>query len=165
MAVKPRKTPSTTTSNSKPAAKIAALKARPPNHPPASSTGSLTAKAAIAQPHVALVLQGGGALGAYQAGVYQALHEHNLTPDWVVGTSIGAINAAIIAGNPREKRLQRLKEFWDRVGQPDALDMQKIPDTTRQLNIWLATMETYVRGVQGFFAPRQLNPFALGLSV
>src|ERR1700692_3522089 len=106
MAVKPRKTPSATTSNSKPpakrppAAKIAALKARPSNHPTASSTGSLTAKAAIAQPHVALVLQGGGALGAYQAGVYQALHEHNLTPDWVVGTSIGAINAAIIAGNP-----------------------------------------------------------------
>ena len=54
-----------------------------------------------------LVLQGGGALGAYQAGVYHAMHENNLTPDWVVGTSIGAINAAIIAGNKREQELMR----------------------------------------------------------
>jgi NTE family protein len=171
MAVKPRKVPPSITPSSKPpakrrpAAKVAALKATPSNRPAARSADSLSAKAAIVQPHVALVLQGGGALGAYQAGVYQALHEHNLTPDWVVGTSIGAINAAIIAGNPREQRLPRLKEFWERVGQPDALDMQKIPDTTRQLNIWLATMETYVRGVQGFFAPRPLNPFAMGLPV
>ena len=64
---------------------------------------------------IALVLQGGGALGAYQAGVYQALHEHNLTPNWVVGTSIGANNAAIIAGNPRDVRLERLQEFWNLV--------------------------------------------------
>jgi NTE family protein len=121
--------------------------------------------ATFARPHVALVLQGGGALGAYQAGVYQALHEHNMTPDWVVGTSIGAINAAIIAGNPRETRLSRLRAFWDRMGQADALDMQKIPDATRQLNIWLATMETYARGVPGFFAPRNFSPFALGMHV
>jgi NTE family protein len=60
---------------------------------------------------ISLVLQGGGALGAYQAGVYQALHEAGLEPDWVVGVSIGAINSAIIAGNPREKRLERLEEF------------------------------------------------------
>ena len=52
-----------------------------------------------------LVLQGGGALGAYQAGVYHALHEHGVDPDWIVGTSIGAINASLIAGNPRENRL------------------------------------------------------------
>lgn len=117
------------------------------------------------KPHVALVLQGGGALGAYQAGVYQALHEHNLTPDWVVGTSIGAINAALIAGNPRETRLARLREFWDLVGQNDVLDMQKVPDMTRQLNIWLNTIDTYVRGVPGFFTPRGLNPFAMGLVV
>src|SRR5215468_7863132 len=57
---------------------------------------------------IALVLQGGGALGAYQAGVYQALHEANIEPDWVSGVSIGAINAAIIAGNPPRKRLDRL---------------------------------------------------------
>jgi NTE family protein len=58
---------------------------------------------------VALVLQGGGALGAYQAGVYQAMHEANILPDWVSGVSIGAINAAIIAGNPPHRRLARLQ--------------------------------------------------------
>jgi hypothetical protein len=61
---------------------------------------------------VALVLQGGGALGAYQAGVYQALHEAGMEPDWVCGVSIGAINSAIIAGNPPERRLERLHIFW-----------------------------------------------------
>src|SRR5260370_38312929 len=61
---------------------------------------------------ISLVLQGGGALGAYQAGVYQALHEAGLEPDWVVGVSIGAINCSIIAGNPPERRLERLQEFW-----------------------------------------------------
>src|SRR5512133_1660617 len=64
---------------------------------------------------VVLVLQGGGALGAYQAGVYQALHEAGIEPDWVIGTSIGAINASIIAGNPPEERLPRLREFWRRM--------------------------------------------------
>ncbi|MBX9649255.1 MAG: patatin-like phospholipase family protein, partial [Xanthobacteraceae bacterium] len=58
---------------------------------------------------VALVLQGGGALGAYQAGVYQALHESGIEPDWVCGVSIGAINSAIIAGNPPDRRLERLQ--------------------------------------------------------
>ena len=62
-----------------------------------------------------LVLQGGGALGAYQAGVYQGLSEAGIEPDWIVGTSIGAINAALIAGNKPADRLERLKEFWDRV--------------------------------------------------
>src|SRR5262245_16624675 len=62
---------------------------------------------------VALVLQGGAALGAYQAGVYQAMHEANILPDWVCGVSIGAINAAIIAGNPPNRRLQQLHSFWD----------------------------------------------------
>jgi len=66
---------------------------------------------------VVLVLQGGGALGSYQAGVYQALHEAGVEPDWINGTSIGAINASLIAGNPVEDRLPRLKEFWKRVEQ------------------------------------------------
>src|SRR5271166_3116065 len=61
---------------------------------------------------IALVLQGGGALGAYQAGVYQALHEAEIEPDWVSGVSIGAINSAIIAGNSRRRRLDRLRTFW-----------------------------------------------------
>src|SRR5689334_25257590 len=64
---------------------------------------------------IVLVLQGGGALGAYQAGVYHALHERAIEPDWIIGTSIGAINASLIAGNPSERRLERLKEFWMRM--------------------------------------------------
>src|SRR4051812_7730423 len=64
---------------------------------------------------IVLVLQGGGALGAYQAGVYEALHEAGIEPDWVIGTSIGAINAGLIAGNEPEHRLARLREFWRRV--------------------------------------------------
>jgi len=88
----------------------------------------MDAKSPVAQPdviargwrpdrcdRVALVLQGGGALGAYQAGVYQALHEAGIEPDWVSGVSIGAINAAIIAGNPPERRLERLRAFWERI--------------------------------------------------
>ncbi|MDY7577294.1 patatin-like phospholipase family protein [Herbaspirillum sp. RTI4] len=117
------------------------------------------------RPNVALVLQGGGALGVYQAGVYQALHERNLTPDWVVGTSIGAINAAIIAGNPRETRITRLRQFWEGIAHDDALDMNAVADATRQLNTWLLTMDTFARGVPGFFSPRPFNPFAMGLPV
>src|SRR5260370_1621985 len=65
-----------------------------------------------------LVLQGGGALGSYQAGAYQALSHSDFEPEWVAGISIGAINAAIIAGNPPEKRVERLKQFWDMVSSP-----------------------------------------------
>src|SRR2546430_6408953 len=65
-----------------------------------------------------LVLQGGGALGSYQAGAYQALCHQNFAPEWVAGISIGAINAAIIAGNAPEKRVERLKEFWEMVSSP-----------------------------------------------
>src|SRR5450432_1771907 len=64
---------------------------------------------------IVLVLQGGGALGAYQVGVYQALHEAGIEPEWVIGTSIGAINGAIIAGNPPAQRLDKLNRFWDMV--------------------------------------------------
>ncbi|MEH2484597.1 putative acylesterase/phospholipase RssA [Bradyrhizobium sp. AZCC 2230] len=64
---------------------------------------------------IVLVLQGGGALGSYQAGVYQALHEARIAPDWIIGTSIGAINASLIAGNEPQRRLERLHEFWHRV--------------------------------------------------
>jgi len=74
--------------------------------------------ARIARPEgcdrIALILQGGGALGAYQAGVYQALHESGVEPDWVTGVSIGAINSAIIAGNRPDRRLERLRTFWER---------------------------------------------------
>ncbi|HYC41567.1 MAG TPA: patatin-like phospholipase family protein [Noviherbaspirillum sp.] len=118
-----------------------------------------------ARPRVALVLQGGGALGAYQAGVYQALHEHGLTPDWVVGTSIGAINGAIIAGNERANRLDRLKAFWDEVAHSDLLDMRKVPDPARKLNTMLSTIDTVTQGVPGMYALRWFNPFFAGWPV
>src|SRR3977135_398224 len=76
------------------------------------STGPATSPAK-AKP--VLVLQGGGALGSYQAGAYQALCHQNFVPEWVAGISIGAINAAIIVGNEPEKRVERLKEFWETV--------------------------------------------------
>ncbi len=65
--------------------------------------------------HRILLLQGGGALGAYHGGVYEGIAEAGFAPDWVVGISIGAINAALIAGNPPERRVERLREFWNRV--------------------------------------------------
>src|SRR5882757_2828679 len=67
---------------------------------------------------IVLIVQGGGALGSYQAGVYQALAEADLHPDWVAGISIGAINAALIAGNPPERRIERLRAFWETVTEP-----------------------------------------------
>lgn len=113
---------------------------------------------------VVLVLQGGGALGAYQAGVYQALMEGGVEPDWVIGTSIGAINGALIAGNEPAQRIARLREFWDSVARKDALD-----------HFWpssifgngFVNLSTIMAGIPGFFAP---NPqafwgptFSLGL--
>ncbi|CDG84356.1 patatin-like phospholipase family protein [Janthinobacterium agaricidamnosum] len=114
---------------------------------------------------IVLVLQGGGALGAYQAGVYHALHEHGLVPDWVVGTSIGAINAAILAGNDEKNRLPRLKQFWERVSHRDSIDMNLVTDEQRRSNIWLATLDTLVRGVPGFFKPRLFSMFPVGIPV
>jgi len=67
---------------------------------------------------VVLVLQGGGALGAYQGGVYQALHESKIEVNWICGTSIGGINGALIAGNQPERRVERLREFWDAITRP-----------------------------------------------
>jgi NTE family protein len=104
---------------------------------------------------IVLVLQGGGALGAYQAGVYQAPHEAGIEPDWVIGTSIGAINASLIAGNPPELRLERLREFWLRVRhQPFAQLLSPVPF----FGSWAANALTISAGVRGFFEP---NPWAL----
>ena len=101
-----------------------------------------------------LVLQGGGALGAYQAGAYDALAEAGHFPSWVAGTSIGAINAAIIAGNRSEQRVQRLLEFWDRVssgllGWPLARD-----STSRRIFNETSAAISAIAGVPGFFDPR-----------
>ena len=114
---------------------------------------------------IALVLQGGGALGAYQAGIYQALDEHDLTPDWVIGTSIGAINAALIAGNKRTNRVKQLRAFWERIAHPDSLDLNQVPDEARRLNTMWSTMDAMSRGVSGFFAPRPFSLFPLGMAV
>jgi len=77
---------------------------------------------------IALLLQGGGALGAYQAGVYQALSEADLHPDWVAGISIGAINSAIIAGNPPEQRVAKLRAFWEGITANPLLDWTAAAD-------------------------------------
>jgi NTE family protein len=88
---------------------------------------------------VALVLQGGGALGAYHVGVYQALDEHGFTPDWIAGTSIGAINASIIAGNKPGNRLARLEDSWRSVSRTDGGSTSWMPDELRQVySLWSA---------------------------
>ena len=99
---------------------------------------------------VVLVLQGGGALGAYQVGVYQALHEAGIEPDWVIGTSIGAINAALIAGNPLEQRVHRLSAFWRHVEQPASTAG---PLDWLGMGNWVANMTTVMRGIPAFFEP------------
>jgi len=102
---------------------------------------------------VVLVLQGGGALGAYQVGVYQALHEAGVEPDWIIGTSIGAINAGLIAGNKPEDRLGRLDEFWQRVKSRRGALIPYLPGVSEAWSSW----STLVGGISGFFKP---NPWA-----
>jgi NTE family protein len=115
---------------------------------------------------VTLLLQGGGALGAYQGGVYEALAEANVHPDWVAGISIGAINAAIIAGNPPNCRVDRLREFWTQVtstapwdwsGNP-FVDLARSDDTRNLLNQMSANMAAAF-GATGFFSARPLLPW------
>lgn len=108
---------------------------------------------------VALVLQGGGALGAYQAGVYQALHEADIEPDWVSGVSIGAINSAIIAGNPRERRLERLQQFWERITDRKVWWYTPEGDVFRQARNAQSSLYTMLLGQPGFFEPRKVNPW------
>ena len=100
---------------------------------------------------LALVLQGGGALGAYQAGVYEALHHAGLEPDWVTGVSIGAINAAIIAGNPRERRLERLREFWETLTARQIWPFAPDGDAPRRARNGWSAMVTMLSGQPGFF--------------
>jgi NTE family protein len=124
----------------------------------------------IAMPNydvIALVLQGGGALGAYQAGVYEGLHEAGIRPNWVAGISIGALNAAIIAGSPESQRVDRLRAFWETIcanpvewpvnegltaGMPFTMDLRSVQ------NIVAAT-RALTMGQTGFFKPRFPPPF------
>jgi len=111
---------------------------------------------------IVLVLQGGGALGAYQAGVYQGLCEGGVVPHWVIGTSIGAINGAIIAGNPTTSRIGKLQDFWARLASRRAFE-----------EVWsahffgglLANMTTLTQGVPGFFQPNPQAPWGFHLPV
>lgn len=103
-----------------------------------------------------LILQGGGALGAYQAGVYQQLHEAKTPLDWIIGTSIGAINSALIAGNPPEKRITQMRAFWDSLA-PDALHRGSFwPAMSPWVNLTnnFNTLSALTQGVSGFFKPR-----------
>ncbi len=100
-----------------------------------------TKRAKLQYDYVILVLQGGGALGAYQAGVFEGMTEAGYLPDWVIGVSMGAINGALIAGNPPNQRIERLHAFWDRVSS----------------GVASATLGSVV-GVPGFFVPRVPPP-------
>lgn len=112
---------------------------------------------------ICLLLQGGGALGSYQAGVYQGLHEAGITPNHLSGISIGAFNTAIIAGNPPHRRIERLMEFWETICHPNFAfphnpyleeSLCALNDTTRQvINAWHAA-STIMVGQRGFFEPR-----------
>ena len=115
---------------------------------------------------VALVLQGGGALGAYQAGVYAALAEADIRPDWVAGISIGAINAAIIAGNPPDQRVAQLRAFWEGITANPLADWAIASDAllpkghlARSLVSQLSAISATLTGAAGFFVPRQLHPW------
>lgn len=99
---------------------------------------------------IVLVLQGGGALGAYQAGVYQALHETGIEPEWIIGTSIGAINASLIAGNRPEERLSKLQEFWLRMERKPLWGaLMSWRGLTDAQSYWM----TVLGGIPGFFEP------------
>jgi NTE family protein len=118
--------------------------------PKAASRAARTSRPANAIGQIVLVLQGGGALGAYQVGVYEALHDAGIEPDWVIGTSIGAINAALIAGNARDERIARLNAFWGHVESPATLAG---PLDWLGIGNFVANMTTVMRGIPAFFEP------------
>jgi NTE family protein len=103
---------------------------------------------------VGLVLQGGGALGSYQAGVYEALASSEYLPDWIAGISIGAINAAIIAGNAPERRVQRLRNFWDEITAPTKMWPSAPAGPLASWQNRASALTTVMFGQPGFFLPR-----------
>ena len=119
------------------------------------------ARATCYDKKVALVLQGGGALGSYQAGVYEALSKSQYLPDWVAGISIGAINAAIIAGNAPAKRVERLKAFWEGITAPSSPWPVLFSAITGE-NRRTSSLNALIFGQPGFFAPRPAMDWLLG---
>ncbi len=112
---------------------------------------------------VALVLQGGGALGSYQAGIIEAISEVGIEPTWVAGVSIGAINAALVAGNPLDRRVEAIREFWDRVSHPGVFPsspriegelFNKLGDGIQQFVSVVEGIRSLLEGRRGFFSPR-----------
>ena len=133
-------------------------------------------KEVLAYPRVALVLQGGGALGSYQAGVIEGLYEVGISPNWVAGISIGALNCALIAGNAPKHRISKLKEFWETICRPPSIAATAVSSifdmfgpaahalrtytqtqTERMFGSFAAT-QTMLEGQSGFFTPRPLAP-------
>jgi len=126
---------------------------RKPAAPAACETvPTIHAHPRVGQRQVVLVLQGGGALGAYQAGVYEALHEAGIEPNWVIGTSIGAINAALIVGNRPEQRVERLRAFWQTVAHKGLPALW--PGLPGQPTAW-TNFQAMSQGLPGFFTPNQ----------
>ncbi len=123
---------------------------------------NMTRKESYDQERTVFVLQGGGALGSYQAGVFQALSDNGHTPDWVSGISIGAVNAALIAGNPAERRIQRLRDFWDLVSSHFTLPPLIPGEQAREFYNKTSAAFTLAFGAPGFFAPRIGAPFSYG---
>jgi len=111
---------------------------------------------------IVLVFQGGGALGAYQAGVYQALHEAEIEPDWIIGTSIGAINAAIIAGNERDQRMEKLERFWESLEWRSPFGHTALVPSF--VSPW-ANLSILTQGVRGFFQPNPASWWGLQASL
>jgi NTE family protein len=108
---------------------------------------------------VALVLQGGGALGAYQAGVFEALTEIGIAPTWLSGVSIGGINAAIIAGNPPSRQIERLRAFWEMITSRKIWAFTPEGDIFRAVRNQTSAYLTMSSGLPGFFQPRPVNPW------
>ena len=107
----------------------------------------------------ALVLQGGGALGAYQGGVFEALCEVGIEPDWLSGVSIGGINAAIIAGNTRGNQLDRLRDFWDTVSSRNVTQFVPDGEAFRLFQNQISAWSSMTVGLPGFYTPRTLSPW------
>jgi NTE family protein len=153
---------------------MAAIAKRKPARAPRKAGQRMQDETQRLPDNIALLLQGGGALGAYQAGVYEGLHGAGMAPNWIAGISIGAFNTAIIAGNPPVRRIDALREFWETISQPallpSTLGGQEAhfaaldPQSRGWLDAWEA-WRALTEGQRGFYAPRMglaMDPFSAG---